>query len=222
VVAAGRTDRVVQAGFCERFNVNYLEAKRAVAAGQLGSVRAVYTSRTAPYSFSDPAWELGVLDTAVHNLDLMLWLVGRTPRSVLARGARIYPDSEIPHSVFTLLTFEDGTVAADNITWLKDDAHPLHICARSRMVLHGDRGSFEIELGSRPSSFISANAFQMMDTVIIGGPEYYGCLKLQFEAWLRSIEEGAPVLAPVADALLTERVVMAAAESLRSGQEVRL
>jgi predicted dehydrogenase len=141
---------------------------------------------------------------------------------VFARGARIYPHSDIPHAVFTLLAFEDGTIAGDSITWVRDDAHPLHFCARSGMVLHGDKGSFEIDLGSRPASQYSPDSYRMVDTVIIGGPEYYGCLKLQFEGWLRAIEEGAPVLAPVADALETERVVMAAAESLRSGKEVLL
>ena len=61
-----------------------------------------------------------------------------------------------------------------------------------------------------------------MDTIILGGPEYYGCLKLQFEFFLRSIESGAPVLAPVEDALLTERVALAAQSSLRSGNEIDL
>ena len=62
----------------------------------------------------------------------------------------------------------------------------------------------------------------MIDTVLIGAPEYAGCLKLQFEYFLRCIEEGAEVLAPADDALLTERVALAALESLRSGQEIFL
>lgn len=213
---------VVQAGFCERFNRNYLEAKRAVSQGLLGDLRAIQTSRVAPYGFSDPAWELGVLDTAVHNLDLILWLKQQAPVSVLARGARVYENSSIPHSVTTVLTFPDGSLATDHIAWI-DDAHfPLNQCARSRMLLQGSKGFFEIDLTDRPSALHTADGYRKLDTVILGGEEYAGCLKLQFEYFLRAIEEEAPVLAPPEDALLAERVALAALESLRSGQEVKL
>ena len=222
VAAKSRSDRVVQVGFCERFNVNYMEARRAVLEGRLGRIRAIQSSRTAPYAFSDPSWDLGVLDTAVHNFDLILWLMGQRPRSVVARGVQIYPDSSIPHTVTTMLTFPDGAIATDQVTWIKDDFHPLHQCARSRMVVQGDGGVFEIDLSSRPSSQLSPQGFRAMDTVILGHPEYYGCLKLQFEFFLNSIESGAPVLAPVEDAFEVERVALAALDSLRSGQEVKL
>jgi UDP-N-acetylglucosamine 3-dehydrogenase len=222
VTAQSGSDRVVQVGFCERFNVNYMEAKRAVAEGRLGRIRAIQSSRTAPYSLSDPSWDLGVLDTAVHNFDLILWLMGQRPRSVLARGVQVYSESRIPHTVTTVLSFPDGASATDQISWVKDDSHPLHQCARSRMVLHGDRGVFEIDLGNRPSSHLSSEKFQAIDTVILGHPNYYGCLRLQFEFFLNSIESGAPVLSPVEDALEVERVALAALESLGSGREVQL
>jgi predicted dehydrogenase len=222
VEAASKSDRIVQVGFCERFNVNYLEAKRAVSEAKLGRIRAIQSSRTAPYAFSDPTWELGVLDTAVHNFDLILWLMGQAPRSVLSRGVRIYDDSDIPHSVTTMLTFSDGALATDQVSWVRDDAHPLHQCARSRMVLHGENGVFQIDLSGRPSSLLTPQKFCEADTVILGGPEYYGCLKLQFEFFLRSVESGAPVMATVEEALLTERVALAAMASLRSRTEIEL
>ncbi|MGH9663486.1 MAG: Gfo/Idh/MocA family protein, partial [Bryobacteraceae bacterium] len=222
VAAAARAGRVAQAGFCERFNVNYLEAKRAVSSGALGRIRSIQTSRVAPFSFSDPAWDLGVLDTAVHNFDLTLWLTGKAPVSVLARGVQVYGENRIPHAVTTLLSFADGALATDHIAWLKDDAHPLHQCARSRMMLQGEAGSFSIDLTDRPSALLTAGGYRKLDTIIVGRPDYYGCLKLQFEAFLRSIEDGAKVLAPLEDALLTERVALAARDSLASGKEVRL
>ena len=222
VEAKSKSDRIVQVGFCERFNVNYLEAKRAVSEGKLGRIRAIQSSRTAPYSFSDPSWELGVLDTAVHNLDLILWFMGRPPRSVLARGTQVYSDSTIPHNVTTLLMFDGGELATDQVAWVRDDAHPLHQCARSRLVLQGETGVFQIDLSHRPASLLTQESFREMDTVILGGPEYYGCLKLQFDFFLRSVESGAPVLATVEDALLTERVALAAQASLRSGKEIQL
>lgn len=218
VAAAAKHPRlVVQAGFCERFNVNYMEAKRAVVDGKLGDVRAIHSSRVAPYSFSDPGWELGVLDTAVHNLDLILWLKQSGPVRVLARGTQVYGESSIPHSVTTTLTFADGSLAVDHIAWLQDEGFPLNQCARSRMLLQGSKGYFDIDLTDRPSAIRTGDGYRKIDHVILGG-----CLKAQFEYFLRSIEDGSPVLAPPEDALLTERVALAALESLRSGQEVSL
>ena len=81
---------------------------------------------------------------------------------------------------------------------------------------------FQIDLSSRPSSLLTSQKFSETDTVILGGPEYYGCLKLQFEYFLRSVEAGAPVMATVEEALLTERVALAALDSLRSGTEIEL
>ena len=218
--AACATAFLVQVGFCERFNPQYLEAKRAVLAGALGEVRAIYSSRVAPYALSDPSWELGVLDTAVHNLDLILWLMGRTPATVQARGVQLYAESSIPHTITTTLQFAGGALATDQITWLRDAPHPLAQCARSRMLILGSKGSFEIDLSARPAALLTAEHYRMIDTVIIGAQEYYGCLKLQFEAFLRSVETGEPVLASAAEALLAEKVVLAACNSLALGQEV--
>ena len=114
--AASRQSLRAQAGFCERFNPQYLEAKRAVSSGVLGEVRAVRGSRVAPYSLGNTAWDLGILDTAVHNLDLILWLKGHAPRWVQAFGAQVYPDSNIPHSVTTILRFDDGSMATDHMS----------------------------------------------------------------------------------------------------------
>jgi predicted dehydrogenase len=222
IETARRTGRIAQVGFCERFNANYLEAKRAVVSGKVGTVRAIHTSRFAPYAMGDPAWPLGVLDTSVHNLDLILWLMDREPKSVLARGARVYSDSDVFHSATILLSFSDGAMAAEHIAWIQDEGHPLNQCARARMTVHGSKGAFFIDLSERPSGLLSQGEYREIDTVILGGPEYAGCLKLQFEYFLRSLEEGVPVLASLEDALRTERVVVAAKAALENGREVFL
>jgi myo-inositol 2-dehydrogenase/D-chiro-inositol 1-dehydrogenase len=220
--AAMHPRQVVQAGFCERFNPQFIEAKRAAENGLLGRLRSIHSSRISPYALGNTAWELGALDTAVHNLDLIMWLLDQTPTRVFARGVRIYPDSEILHSITILLEFANGALATDIITWLSDAAHPLSQCARARMNILGERGSFEIDLSARPAALLTANEFREIDTVILGGDGYYGCLKLQFEAFLRSIEEGVPVLAPVKDAYRAEQVVLAAQYSLQTGKAVEI
>ena len=106
-----RVSLCAQAGFCERFNPQYLEVKRAVESGAIGSIRAIQSSRVAPYSLGNPAWELGILDTAVHNFDLILWLMKQTPLSVQSVGSRRIPgysDCAHSHHDLTLRKRSDG------------------------------------------------------------------------------------------------------------------
>ena len=81
----------------------------------MGEVRAIQSSRLAPYEMSDPTWGLGVLDTATHNFDLIVWFMGKSPGAVLARGANVYDDAKIHHVCTTLLSFEKGAMAVDTI-----------------------------------------------------------------------------------------------------------
>jgi predicted dehydrogenase len=126
------------------------------------------------------------------------------------------------HSVTIVIRFAGGALATDHVAWMREDAHPLGQCARSRMVLMGDKGAFEIDLNARPAALLTEKHHRMCDTVILGGRSYYGCLKLQFEGFLRSIENGEPVLAPVDEALNAQRLVAAAAESLAKDAVVTL
>jgi predicted dehydrogenase len=222
VRAEAGANKIVQVGFCERFNVAYIEAKRAVREGRLGVVRAIQSSRVAPYEMSDPGWELGVLDTATHNFDLILWLMEESPVRVLARGANVYEDDAIPHVCATTLSFEHGAAAFDTISWLREERHPLSYCAQSRMLIQGSRGSFQVDHSSRPAWIMDAQQFRSIDTVILGGPEYYGCLKLQFDQFLGAITGEVAPAVTAKESLQAERVTLAALESLRTGQEVLL
>jgi len=220
VKAEAAANRIVQVGLCERFNVAYIEAKRAVRERRLGAIRAIQSSRVAPYAMSDPGWELGVLDTATHNFDLIFWLMEKSPVRVLARGANVYEDDKIHHVCATVLSFEDGAVAFDTITWLREERHPLSYCAQSRMLIQGSTGSFQVDHSGRPAWIMDDQQFRSVDTVILGGPEYYGCLKLQFDHFLGAIAGEVAPAVTARDSLPAERITLAAFESLRTGQEV--
>ena len=222
VLAARHAGQKIQVGFCERYNPQFVELKRAVQQGVLGEPRCIQSSRTAPYALGNPDWELGVLDTAVHNIDLILWLFQQLPVRILAHGVQLYPSSAIPHSVTILMEFANGALATDTVTWLADVGHPLGQCARARMSVIGADGSAEVDLSHRPLSLLSAGAYREVDTVIIGGAGYAGCLAAQFDGFLASMAGTAPVVATVESAYDAERVVLAAHQSLTSSNWVRL
>ena len=79
-------EQVVMVGHCERFDRAYLDARRAVDDGEVGTPRFISASRLAPHHLNNPEWLLGPLDTAVHDIDLILWLMGDKPVSVSAHA----------------------------------------------------------------------------------------------------------------------------------------
>lgn len=78
-------------GFQRRFDAPARFAKQLIDSGTIGRVFKIYSaledSGPAPNGFSSP----GILaDMAVHNIDEVVWLSGRKPRSAMAIGSRIY------------------------------------------------------------------------------------------------------------------------------------
>ena len=180
----------------------------------------IRSSRIAPYAYGSPDWELGVLDTAVHNFDLILWLMEELPRTVTTKGVNVYDDSPMAHACATILSFDDGAIAVDSIAWVRQENHPLPHCAQSQMFIQGGRGSLGVDQSSRPAWVLDEQSFQNVDTVILGGPEYYACLKLQLDYFLAVLEGCATPAVTVDEALNAELVALAALRSLKVGGEV--
>jgi predicted dehydrogenase len=90
------------------------------------------------------------------------------------------------------------------------------------MFIQGSLGSFRVDHSARPASFLNDQRFRALDTVILGGPEYYGCLKLQLDHFLGAIGGELLPRATAREAFEAEKVVLAAVESLQKGQEVEL
>ncbi len=91
VAAAERSGRLFMVGLVLRFWPEYVELHRRIAAGELGSPRAVSTFRLSPPAdwnewMADPGQSGGVpVDLLIHDFDQMNWLLG-TPRRVYARA----------------------------------------------------------------------------------------------------------------------------------------
>ena len=90
------------------------------------------------------------------------------------------------------------------------------------MTAIGERGSADVDLSHRPLSVLSAGNYREIDTVILGGAGYSGCLAAQFDGFIASVAGSAPVISTVESAFDAERVVLAANKSLGSGEWVRV
>lgn len=75
-------------GHVERYNPVVAAAKRCIDEGMLGDIASISARRV---GLAPPAVQNGnnvILDMAVHDLDIIPWLFGRQPESIVARTGR--------------------------------------------------------------------------------------------------------------------------------------
>lgn len=120
-------------GHIERFNPSLQEARRRIAAGQLGRILQVATRRQGP--FPARVADVGVvMDLGTHDIDLTAWVTGEEYTRVSAvtahRTGRAHEDLV---SVTAELT--EGVIAAHLVNWLS----PFK---ERTVVITGEEGAF--------------------------------------------------------------------------------
>lgn len=131
--AAGR---VLMPGHLLLYHPGLRKVKELVDAGELGDVACIYGNRQnlgVIRSNENALWSLGV-----HDLSVILWLLGEEPDEVVAHGLDYLQDG-IEDVVFCFLRFPSGKVAHMHLSWL--DPHKMRkltVVGREKMVVFDD------------------------------------------------------------------------------------
>jgi predicted dehydrogenase len=217
VAAAARSDRILMVDHCERFDPAFLDARHIVATGQIGDLRVVHSTRLSPLHLNNPTWHLGVLDTAVHNLDLICWLMDAAPLTVAARSARVNPDLAIDDNSWISLDFAAGRRAEDHIAWVPMDRYLMPV-AHPRFLLLGTRGFYQVDLWRRAGLLYQGQYSRYADDVLLGvSDEYLSTMAYSVWHFARAVSRGGPSPCPAADAYRALRIALAAQQSLAAG-----
>jgi len=133
---AGQRDPVLVAGHLLLYHPGLRQVKELVEAGELGEVACVYGNRQnlgVIRSNENALWSLGV-----HDLSVILWLLGEEPSEAVAYGMD-YLQEGIEDVVFCFLRFPSGKVAHMHLSWL--DPHKMRkmtVVGREKMVVFDD------------------------------------------------------------------------------------
>ncbi len=217
VEAAGRSDRVLMVDHCERFNPAFIDAKHIVASERIGQLRAVMSTRLSPLHLNNTGWALGVLDTAVHNIDLICWMMDASPTHVSARSARVNPELKIDDNIWISLQFPDGRCAEDHIAWVPMDRYLMPV-AHPRFLLLGTKGFYQVDLWRRSGTLYNGDFTRLSDDVLLGvSDEYLSTMAYSVWHFKRAVERGGPSPMPAADAHRATKIALAARESIAAG-----
>jgi predicted dehydrogenase len=134
LAAAG--DLVLMPGHLLLYHPGVQKLRELVDSGVLGDVLCVYTNRQnlgIIRSNENALWSLGV-----HDLSVILWLVGEDPVEAVAHG-RDFLQPGVEDVVFCYLRFPSGKVAHMHLSWL--DPHKMRkmtVVGTEKMVVFDD------------------------------------------------------------------------------------
>ena len=143
--AARLSSAILMPAHIVRFESRFAALKQAVTEGRLGKIASMHASRNRPrntletYGRCHPA-----LVTAIHDLDIMLWLSGELPTRVTANH-RLERDTNGVYGVWVTLNFPSGAIATIEATWMM----PIEtgMANNDTFSVIGTRGSANLDLG---------------------------------------------------------------------------
>ena len=136
VELAREGDRVLMPGHLLLYHPGLRKVKELVDSGALGEVAVVYGNRQnlgVIRSNENALWSLGV-----HDLSVILWLLGEEPVEAVAHGIDRLQEG-IEDVVFCFLRFPSGRVAHMHLSWL--DPHKMRkmtVVGLEKMVVFDD------------------------------------------------------------------------------------
>ena len=121
--AVAAPDLVVHVAYMRRYDADFVEARRLVSVGAVGTPLAVLmTSRDMEWPEGEDPRDTGgfLLDMAVHDYDTACWLLGQEPvEAFAARQAEVYPElaelGDLDNAVVTM-RFAGGGLAATHVS----------------------------------------------------------------------------------------------------------
>jgi UDP-N-acetylglucosamine 3-dehydrogenase len=149
MLEASRTSSgTLMPGHVLRFAPTFASVKAAVDAGELGRIVAMTARRNRPASLIASHGRVHpALITAIHDIDIMLWLAGEDVRRVRAVD-RLAGRDVGAHGLWGLLEFESGAIAMIETSWLIPDG--ADITTDDACHVTGMLGTARIQLESPP------------------------------------------------------------------------
>ncbi|GAA3411208.1 Gfo/Idh/MocA family protein [Paenibacillus hodogayensis] len=116
--------------FPVRYSTPVAEAKKAIDAGQIGTILAIKGTNHGfiPEGwFTNPALSGGgaVMDHTVHLVDLMRWMMGTEVRDVYAEYDSRFSDDPIDDCGIVTLEFDNGVFATIDCSWSRKKMYPI-------------------------------------------------------------------------------------------------
>lgn len=225
IIAATKAAKgILQIGHICRFNPRYRMAKQAIESGTIGKIVAMSSRRNIPAAWTPEILnKIGpIVGDAIHDTDLMLWFTGDTIVSAYAQTVDVR-GLKHPDIGQTMYRFAGGATATLETVWCMPEKTPFDI--DERMSIIGTKGLIHVQDTFPNLGIVGTDKFQSPDTTY--WPQFdgtrSGALREEFIYFADCALKGRrPEIGRPEDAMAALAATLAAEESARSGNVVRL
>ncbi len=227
IAAAARGGTPLLAGHVLRFHPHYVLAKQAADDGRIGAVRHVYARRLGSVHAQERLrGRCGLaLFLGVHDYDIARWFAASEP-------ARVYSESQfgvlrdqgydVDDANWTLITFQNGVLAACETGWILPDGHASG--SDMRLAVQGTAGRLDVELAAQGITLSTSEGSRHLDTLFM--PQVRDELRSIFVDEVRHfaacVRQSIAPAVTARDAVIAVRIAEAAVESARTHRPVNL
>lgn len=220
--AARKAGLILMPGHILRFEAKYATVKEQLSSGRLGRIVSIYARRNRP-KWQGTIYKRSplVLETAIHDIDTMLWYTAQRVEAVRAYDVSVEPGKG-PDLTCGILRFEDRALGLIQTTWLVPNKTPyLDDC----MQVVTTSGVANIDILHSGLTIWREDGAEIPD--VSYEPRLrgvvFGALREELSYFVLCALEGRqPTLVTARDGVEAVRVALALAESARSDREIHL
>jgi len=164
-------------GHLLRLDPRYYSLRKNVDSGKIGYPLSIFTQRNSP--ITDGPARYGskgnlTLHVAVHDVDLILWVMQKKIRRIYAEHVSIaLKKLNIEDAIFVTLKFEDGSIGSMHYNWALPKSFPTHIDAKMQVI--GTKGYASVDFAEQGLTICGEEGYQWPD--VIHWPEINGIIK---------------------------------------------
>ena len=213
---AAHGSRLVQVGFMRRYDAAYRALKAVADAGDIGTPLMMHCAHRNPIVPDDYSSQSAIVDTAVHEIDMVRWMFGQeiaATRVLIPRKSRNGGDLQDP--LLLLLETADGVLVDVEISVNIRYGYDI----RGEIV--GENGTAAL----REQSPISVRREGRLTTPVPADwrERFILAYDTEFQEWIDSIADGGRPVGPSAwDGYAAAVVCDAGIEALHSGGRVEV
>jgi len=219
-----RTGAVVQVGFQRRFDPAFVEARRLVDHGDLGTlylVRLIAHDHEPPPDAYIPVSGGLFRDSSIHDFDALRWVTGREVEEVCAvgsvRGFPIFAEYGDVDTAAAILRLEDGTLGV--LSQTRHDSRGYDI----RMEIVGSGDSVALGLSAHtPLRSLEPDSMPEREPWMTFLTRFEAAYRAEMLAFLQVAKGETDSPCTARDALEAMRVSVAAGRALASHRVIRM
>ena len=205
---------LISLGFMRRFDPGYVQMRQALSDGSIGSPLLVHCISRGVSSAPGATDESSVTGSAIHEFDVLPWLLGSPIREVswhAPRGSTQAPGFTDPHLM--LLRTADGVLSTLEVFLNARYGYDV------RCEIVGEAGTLAL---AEPAGLITdLNRGRTVGYPADWRPRFADAYRLELQAWVDAVAAGTPSpLATAHDGLVAGAVAQAVIASMHGGGRV--